>query len=321
MHIDRTKPVAETEAEEVISGQSSFLDQLDIGRTMRAAYKEAETDVGNLVKASEIVHLSPVNGVHLSVGARKILNMMIHRAAGNAWRDELFSISKKELRGTHKSNKRITKYINELMSALVTVDCLSPRGKEAKASIHLLEGRIEENDDTDGLFYFKFHHYLRAVLQKSQTYAVLNMKTVHAFESQYSLIMYEICSQRIDMRRPDMTLKIEDIRKVFNIPENKYPTFAGLYRRVLEGAQKEVNALAPFVVELEKQFAGKKVIAVRFKIYRNDQEADELAGRLLNLNRDERRALVNRTNADGKTFTQIAMALDMEEKAARYGLN
>ena len=85
------------------------------GRTMEVARIEKERGSDTIVQPRELVEVRYARGVSLSLSARKVFALMMHQAAGDAWRDQEHRIAKRMLRGSHNSNDRLAETIDELM--------------------------------------------------------------------------------------------------------------------------------------------------------------------------------------------------------------
>src|SRR4051812_40113216 len=66
------------------------------GRTMRAAHaRQHEHGQGEgAVKAKELVEAAFTDGISPSAAARKVFVLLLAKAAGNAWQEDWFSITK-----------------------------------------------------------------------------------------------------------------------------------------------------------------------------------------------------------------------------------
>src|SRR3546814_17912992 len=82
---------------------------------MEVARIEKERGSDTIVQPRELVEVRYARGVSLSLSARKVFALMMHQAAGDAWRDQEHRIAKRMLRGSHNSNDRLTETIDELM--------------------------------------------------------------------------------------------------------------------------------------------------------------------------------------------------------------
>lgn len=283
-----------------MSNETDTDEKPGIERTMKVAHTEGRNGgKTNIIKASELIEVTPANGGKLSLGSRKIMNLMLQTAAGDAWEDRTFIIAKSELRGGHKSNEHLDRHLKELQSTILRFDVLSPRGREAEMTVPLLRSTINEKNG-DGLCYFRFTEEVREMLRQSKTYAILNSRAVLAFESKYSLVLYEIGCQKAGLQNPWVQLTIEQLRALMNVPEGTYPLFANLRRRTIEVAMKEVNALAHFTVSFQVIKKGRHIVAVKFGFWNKDSYQDAASAELLRLTRQERRAKVNREGGDAQ---------------------
>lgn len=303
-----------------VNSKKEFMDGLEgVGRTMRVATKSAQDDLGEIIKASELIHVTPAGNKQLSIGARKILNFLLETAAGHAWEDRVHVVPKADLRRRHKANDRVDEYVDELHRTTLVFDVLSPRGKEARLKVPLLRATVEENEG-DGLCYFQFTDEVREMLRQSSTYAVLNSHAVYAFESGYSIVMYEIGCQRVGLRNPTVELTVQQVRQLFNVPVGAYKDFGQLNASVLKKAKKEVDALSHFTVHIETKKSGRTVTKVILKFWKKSTMGEMQAAELLRLTRDERRAMVNREVKGKKSQVQLQMEELLNEEAQRLGL-
>lgn len=62
---------------------------------------EKERGSDTIVQPRELVAVRYARGVSLSLSARKVFALMMHQAAGDAWRDQEHRIAKRMLRGSH----------------------------------------------------------------------------------------------------------------------------------------------------------------------------------------------------------------------------
>jgi hypothetical protein len=82
---------------------------------MKAAHQAARTIPDTeIVKAGELVEARFARGASPSAPARKVLALLIQKAAGDAWKPGPHSILKRDLRGTHNANDRLPGILDEL---------------------------------------------------------------------------------------------------------------------------------------------------------------------------------------------------------------
>jgi len=263
---------------------------------MQVASAKQAVGHDEIAKASEIVEVRPAKAAVLSLAARRALNLMVQQAAGDAWQGYRHAISKRALRQGHKGNERVGDILDELMTTLLVMQYVSPRGKPSTLKAQILAPTSEENDE-DGYVYFQFTDPVRWLFQQSRTYAVLDARAIRAFESKYSMALYEIGCQMTGRRDPTVRYTLPDLREVLNVPQGRYGDFAQFRRKVLEPARREIEALADFQMTMELEKQGRRVVAVRFGFWEKDDQGKDEAAYLQRLPREQRRAKVNASAA------------------------
>ena len=102
-----------------------------------------------IVKAGELVEARFARGAAPSGAARKVLALLIHQAAGDAWKPGPHSIRKRDLRGSHDSNDRLDKIFDELQRTLLRMESVAPDGRPADLVAPVMAYRIEHREDDD----------------------------------------------------------------------------------------------------------------------------------------------------------------------------
>ncbi len=112
---------------------------------------------------------------------------------------------------------------------------MSPAGKHAIESAPILTRRIDETDPAGGLVWFQFSEAARLALQGSEHYAVLNRAVVLAFESRYSVTLYErgawLCGRQHDRVWRGT---VPQLREILGVPEKAYRNWTELRRNTLD---------------------------------------------------------------------------------------
>ena len=272
-------------------------DESQLGRTMKAAHQVAQTG-RSIVKAGELVEARFGNGVSPSLAARKTLALLIAKAAGDAWKAGPFSITKRELRGSHESNDRVPATLDELMNIKFTMPTTSSRGRPATLTAALLAWTIHEHDDEgSAVVEWEWTEPARAVLQGSDYYARLNRAAVLAFKSKYSVTLYEMGCLLAGRRDPSWSATIEELRDRLGVLAGALTNFADFRRLVLDQAKAEIDQLAAFTMDWsERRGPRNKVMSVVITFtpkaaHAVDAAADEL----------ERHAIGRRVRREGAT--------------------
>lgn len=300
-------------------------NKLPIGKTMKRAHAVAKGSRGaEIVKPRDLINVRYAGGASPSLFARRSLNLMIGKAEGNAWRDQAFSITKGELRRGHKGNERIEEMLDELMTIKFKLDVVSPNGRPAKLTAALLASNIEEYEEDDrSLVWFRFTDEARAIFQDSNIDAVMNRAAVLAFESKYSITLYEIGALVSGKRDPTVEYSVQELRERLGVPPGSMMNWADLKRRTLDQAKAEIDQLAHFTLDWQEKRYGRKVVGVELRFWRKDNAgitaaADELdrhsAGR-----RERRQGTAERMIEEGATIRERIRDSLAEGSPARAG--
>jgi hypothetical protein len=262
----------------------SEADVLPIGRSLRAAYRAKREGNRFYPKAGEIVEMEFAVGT-LGLSARKMLLVLMQKAGGDAWQDRTFTITKKELRGAHQSNDRVTDVLDELMNVKVKLRTTSVRNRAAVMTSALLEWNIEEvSDDGMSIVEYRFAEPARVAISGSDYYAQIRMAVALAFNSKYALSLYELGTLYLRRRDPCWSGTVEEFRSKIGVPDKIYKNFAILRREVLAKSKLEIDQLSDFVIswkEIRGDGKGRPVksLEIRFEPKDNaaiDAAADEL---------------------------------------------
>lgn len=103
--------------------------------------------------------------------------------------------------------------------------------------------------------------YLFEICNNTTRYELLN---VLPMKSKYSVRMYEICRSWAGLK--SHTYKIEELRKLLDIPDNELSRYPDFRRNVLEISAKEINEHTDLNVYYEPIKKGRKVIQLRVHI-------------------------------------------------------
>jgi Initiator Replication protein len=268
-------------------------DSPPVGRTMKAAHLAAKTvPCDEIVKAGELVEARFARGAAPSGAARKVLALLIHQAAGDAWKPGPHSIRKRDLRGSHDSNDRLDKIFDELQRTLLRMETVAPDGRPADLVAPVMAYRIEHREDDDrSLIWWEFSDLARTVMQGSDYFAALNRGTILAFESRYATTLYERGCLLVNRRDPRWRGTVDDLREVMGVATAKYRDWADIRRKVVEPACAEVNQLAHFVATYRVDAGPRgKVGAIEFMFRKKDLPAIEAARREMEVSRIGRKA-------------------------------
>ena len=155
--------------------------------------------------------------------------------------------------------------LRELQTTLVEVRIPSPKvtGRSRVVSEALL-GKVERDEDDRGDLVWRFGETLRRVFADSPHWAVLSKRAVMAFQSRYSLRLFEIVAVRANQdHKTSESFALDELRARLGVPGGKLTQWGHLRQRALDSAIAEVNQLAGFTVSYEPIKRGRSVAAVK----------------------------------------------------------
>lgn len=223
-----------------------------LGRTLRVAEVIRRRELDFVSKPGELVESEFETG-SLSAAARKAFALMIRKAGPEAGEDKTFTITKKELRGSHKGNERIQAVMDELLRVIVRIRTTSKKGKPAIMSQSLLSSCVEESsEDGMSVVEYTFSDNFKRVIQRSDYYARVNLGVTLSLQSRYSLTLYDMGCLVINRQNRMVKMNVDDLRRRLGVPDGSFKNFAEFRRDVLAKSKAEIDQLADFTVEWEE---------------------------------------------------------------------
>jgi hypothetical protein len=280
---------------------------------MRAAHQAARTLPNTeVVKAGELVEARFAKGASPSAAARKMLALLIQKAAGDAWKPGPHNILKRELRGSHKSNERLEDAFDELQGTLLRIETTAPDGRAAALVAPVVAYRIEHLENGDkARIWWEFSEPARRAMQGSDHYAAMNRAALLAFDSRYSVTLYERGALLVGRRDARWRGTVDELREVMGVPSDHYRGWADIRRKVVEPACAEVNQLAEFACGWKvEQGPRNKVLAVELWFRSKDQTERTATERELDGTRNGRKARRGSQSAPSRLRPSLVKAMD-----------
>ena len=276
-----------------------------LGRTLRVADVIRRQDLDFVSKPGELVESEFETG-SLSAAARKAFALMIRKAGPEAAEDKTFTITKKELRGSHKGNERIQAVMDELLRVIVRIRTTSSRnGRPAVQSQSLLANCVEEiSEDGMSVVEYAFSPNFRSVIKRSDYYARVNLAVTLSLQSRYSLTLYDMGCLVINRHNRVVKMEVDELRRRLGVPDGSFKNFAEFRRDVLTKSKAEIDQLADFIVEWEEirgSGRGRPVVAVKLTFSpKAPDEQEETAKEL------DRPKVGRKARRDGTVETVVA---------------
>lgn len=218
----------------------------------------------------------------LGLRAAKLLHLLIKAAGADVATGKVHRIALRKLAyDFHLSKSEILDTLRELFGVSVELKILNSRGRKA-LKIGPLLADVEQDEDDDGELRYEFSPVLRAAIKNSNHWAVLSRRAVLAFQSRYSLRLYELISLRVGLDHVTReTFTLDDLRARFGVPHGKLKTWQAFKERVIEPAIEEVSHLTGLAVEYAPVKRGRSVSAVCLVWREKDRQARAQAAREL----------------------------------------
>ena len=280
---------------------------------MRAAHQAARTLPNDeVVKAGELIEARFAKGSSPSAAARKMLALLIQKAAGDAWKPGPHNVLKRELRGSHKGNERLDDAFDELQGTLLRIETIAPDGRAAALVAPVVAYRIEHLEEDDkARVWWEFSEPARRAMQGSDHYAAMNRAALLAFESRYSVTLYERGALLVGRRDARWRGSVDELREVMGVPTGRYRDWGDIRRKVVEPPCAEVNQLADFACGWKvEQGPRNKVLTVELWFRPKDLTERTTTARELDGTRAGRKARRDAQDAAPRLQTDLVEALN-----------
>ena len=202
----------------------------------------------------------------LSLRAQKLWHLLVKAAGVDLASNTLHRISLGELYDIgHMPREERIETLRELQTTLVEVRVPSPK---VKGGVRVISGallsHVARDEDDRGELEWEFSKALRTIFANSEHWAVLSKRAVMAFESRYSLRLYELIALRAGLNHKTCeTFPLEELRSRLGVPVGKLVRWIHLRQFAIDPAIAEVNQLAGFRVAYEPVKRGRAVAAVK----------------------------------------------------------
>ena len=133
----------------------------------------------------------------------------------------------------------------------------------------LLGARMDKEVRASGKLYFTFDPLLAQHVLLPSAWARLNVHLVMKLRSKYAVRLYEVMEAFVNRRDSSYTVSIEELQNALKVPDNAYPDWRELKKRVLAPAVNEINRYceeAGFVVGYEGVRDGKAYTKIKFMV-------------------------------------------------------
>jgi hypothetical protein len=252
------------------------------GLTLKAAWRAQNEHSRFIIKPGEMIEARFAHGASLSVSARKMLALLIAKAGGDALKDGYHTITKKELRGSHRGNERVSEVLKELVNVKFIMRTTSARGKPAVLTSALITQVIEETSE-DGMatVEWTFSDAAIQVFSGSDFYGRINRAALLQFRSKYGIALYELGGLLVGKRDPTWKGSVDELRERIGVETGVLTNFAQFRSKVLDKAKSEIDQLAHFNFDWTEKRGGRggKIVGIELRFTLKDQGSIDDAAR------------------------------------------
>jgi plasmid replication initiation protein len=134
------------------------------------------------------------------------------------------------------------------------------------------------NYDDKGIVEFKIHPDLKPlILDLEKNYTKYYFSNIARLKSAYAIRFYELLKQY--QYRGERILSLQEIRIILRIDDSKYKQYGHFKAKVITVAQKELNEKTDIFFEFEEIKEGRKIVKIKFLIYKNSRNAGYIENR------------------------------------------
>lgn len=229
-------------------------------------------EVDDLVAAGEVLDLRfHGKNTAMSLRAAKLLHFLVAAAGGEAGKDMVHTLALNDINDVaHRSKEELLEAARELAGTTVRLEITTAKGRKA-SKVGPLLADLERDEEWDGELRYQISPILREVMRRSNHWAILSRQAVNAFQSRYSLRLYELISLRVGLDHVQSeTFTIDELRRLFGVPPKKLTTWSNLRMKTLDASITEVSQLTGLRVRYTPIKRGRRVAAVKLEWQQKD---------------------------------------------------
>jgi hypothetical protein len=213
----------------------------------------------DLVASGSVVELRYQDGRHaLSLRAGKMLHMLVKAANENLDQHVKHRIRLSEFQDiAHFNPSEIRSISDELISTLINVTY-----NDRITTGSILDFTEINIDGKSGDLIFRFSETMVSVFRSDDRWTILSRKMVLAFESRYSLRLFEILSLRRGLGRKREIFDISDLRSRLGVEIGKLDRYPDFRVKCLDKAVSEVKRVMGMNLSYETIKKGQAVSAI-----------------------------------------------------------
>ena len=131
-----------------------------------------------------------------------------------------------------------------------------------------------------GEVHYSFPETLRKKLYNPAMYIRLNLTLQNRFHSKYTLILYELCLDYLNIKKrfgETPWIELDKLKAVLGLSVDEYPEYKDLNRYCIKKPIKEINNVSNIFIEVANKRKGRKVNWLKFHIKFNKKNMEKEA--------------------------------------------
>ena len=213
----------------------------------------------------------------MSVPAKRVMLLLLsqihpgQRDVHHKIRIEAADYAEKTGLSFQQSYQDLKKGAAELQRTIITT-----RDQKAKTTEHCVVVSWQKYHDDQGWLQATFTEWLKPYIQylRDVGYTTIAVNDALKFRRFYTIRLYEMMMQFV--KTGERYIKLEDLRKTFQIEKSKYGRFTDLRKWVLEPSVKEIEEKTDWSVEWKPVKTGRKITSLSFTFEKNAQKSLDL---------------------------------------------
>lgn len=166
----------------------------------------------------------------------------------------------------NRNDKYLKDLLEDLVDTKVSWNIFDKDGETEWGVASLLAGcKVKK-----GVVEYDYSSFLREKLYNPKMFAMLNLKILNQFKSKYSLALYNLCKDYLNIGQTPH-VELEKFREFVGLEEHEYADFKSLNRRVIKEPIKEINELSDVLIRAEYTKEKRMVVGLKFYIAENPQ--------------------------------------------------
>lgn len=221
----------------------------------------------------------------ISLLQRKAFNVLLANAYAELPNPkiETHQINLKDLCLLLEYNSKNIEYLKEILRGIRRADVefnILHKDHTEWGNMGLLSQVTIKYAGLTGVVEYAFAPLLRERLYNPAMYIRLNLTLQNQFQSKYSLILYELCLDYLNLKMgfgETPLIELEKLRELLGIGKDEYPEYKILSRHVIKKAVTEINNVSNIHIDVVTRRKSRKIKWLKFKSKLNQENMEKEA--------------------------------------------